>query len=102
MQAATYYKMPCEVVQTLPTGEIDYSALAQRLAANRGRPAILNVNIGTTVKVSGGLRADPKPMTNFPWAHARVLVYHSPMLLTMKLASCVLLLRRRLTCAHVP
>jgi len=49
-KAATYYKMPCEVVQTLPTGEIDYSALAQRLAANRGRPAILNVNIGTTVK----------------------------------------------------
>ena len=42
--------MPCEVVPTLPTGEIDYSALSQRLSANRGRPAILNVNIGTTVK----------------------------------------------------
>ena len=31
-------------------GEIDYDELGRRLAANRGRPAIINVNIGTTVK----------------------------------------------------
>lgn len=49
-KAASYYKMECEVVRTQPTGEIDYSALAKALDANRGRPAIMNVNIGTTVK----------------------------------------------------
>jgi len=49
-KAASYYKMDCEVVRTLPTGEIDYTALRSALDANRGRPAILNVNIGTTVK----------------------------------------------------
>ena len=31
-------------------GEIDYDDLGRRLAANKGRPAIINVNIGTTVK----------------------------------------------------
>ncbi len=34
----------------LPTGEIDYEALKAALVANAGKPAILNVNIGTTVK----------------------------------------------------
>merc|ERR1740130_2261558 len=42
--------MDCEAVATLPVGEIDYDELGRRLAANKGRPAILNVNIGTTVK----------------------------------------------------
>ena len=49
-KAARYYKMDCEAVPTLPMGEIDYDELGRRLAANRGRPAIINVNIGTTVK----------------------------------------------------
>jgi len=49
-KAARYYKMDCEAVPTLPMGEIDYDDLGRRLAANKGRPAIINVNIGTTVK----------------------------------------------------
>lgn len=35
---------------TLHTGEIDYDELRTSLAANAARPAIINVNIGTTVK----------------------------------------------------
>ncbi len=37
-------------VNTLETGEIDYDELRERLVENSHRPAILNVNIGTTVK----------------------------------------------------
>jgi histidine decarboxylase len=37
-------------IDTLDSGEIDYDQLTARLEANKGRPAILNVNIGTTVK----------------------------------------------------
>ena len=35
---------------TLESGEIDYDELRSELAANAARPAIINVNIGTTVK----------------------------------------------------
>ncbi len=41
---------PHPQVPTLSTGEIDYDALQSSLAANASRPAIINVNIGTTVK----------------------------------------------------
>jgi hypothetical protein len=34
----------------LPSGEIDYNDLRKHLLANKDKPAILNVNIGTTVK----------------------------------------------------
>ena len=37
-------------VGTLESGEIDYDELRAVLAANSARPAILNVNIGTTVR----------------------------------------------------
>lgn len=37
-------------IDTLESGEIDYAHLTARLEANKDRPAILNVNIGTTVK----------------------------------------------------
>jgi hypothetical protein len=40
----------CFQVGTLESGEIDYDDLKARLAANNSRPAIINVNIGTTVK----------------------------------------------------
>lgn len=42
--------MDCEAIRTMPMGEIDYDSLGRRLAENKGRPAIINVNIGTTVK----------------------------------------------------
>ena len=44
------YRMPTEAVNTLPTGEIDYEHFRMRLRANQNKPAIVNVNIGTTVK----------------------------------------------------
>ena len=37
-------------VNTLATGEMDYNHFAAELARNRGRDAIINVNVGTTVK----------------------------------------------------
>lgn len=49
-KAARYYRMDAKSIPTLPMGEIDYDILAQELAKNRDRPAIINVNIGTTVK----------------------------------------------------
>jgi len=49
-KAARYYRMDAKAVPTLPTGEIDYNVLSEELDKNRDRPAILNVNIGTTVK----------------------------------------------------
>jgi histidine decarboxylase len=49
-KAANYYRMDIEVIPTLPVGEIDYDVLEKALVANKGRPAIMNVNIGTTVK----------------------------------------------------
>ncbi|KAJ9528608.1 hypothetical protein QJQ45_020416 [Haematococcus lacustris] len=49
-KAARMYRMPAVKVGTLATGEIDYDDLRQRLLENKDKPAILNVNIGTTVK----------------------------------------------------
>jgi len=49
-KAAKYYRMEAEEIDTLPSGEIDYYHLADRLKANIDKPAIINVNIGTTVK----------------------------------------------------
>ncbi len=37
-------------IATLPSGEINYDELEGRLRANVARPAIINVNIGTTVR----------------------------------------------------
>ena len=45
------YRMDAVKVGTLDSGEIDYEELRGALAANAPhRPAIINVNIGTTVK----------------------------------------------------
>jgi len=49
-KAARYYRMDAKSIPTLPMGEIDYDALERQLAANKDKPAIINVNIGTTVK----------------------------------------------------
>ena len=39
--------MDAQSIPTLPMGEMDYDALAVALEANKHRPAIINVNIGT-------------------------------------------------------
>jgi histidine decarboxylase len=49
-KAARYYRMDLRSIPTLPMGEINYELLAQELDRNREYPAIINVNIGTTVK----------------------------------------------------
>nr|KJB16469.1 hypothetical protein B456_002G231300 [Gossypium raimondii] len=49
-KAARMYRMECVKVDTLVSGEIDCSDLRPKLLANKDKPAILNVNIGTTVK----------------------------------------------------
>jgi histidine decarboxylase len=49
-KAARYYRMDAKSIPTLPMGEIDYEALEKELSLNKDRPAIINVNIGTTVK----------------------------------------------------
>ncbi|KAG2448549.1 hypothetical protein HYH02_006440 [Chlamydomonas schloesseri] len=49
-KAARMYRMEAEKIPTLETGEINYDDLKAALVKNAGKPAILNVNIGTTVK----------------------------------------------------
>ena len=49
-KAARYYRMDLRAIPTLPMGEINYDLLESELDKNRHKPAIINVNIGTTVK----------------------------------------------------
>ncbi|BBN18075.1 serine decarboxylase [Marchantia polymorpha subsp. ruderalis] len=49
-KAARMYRMDVVKVETLLSGEIDCVDLKHKLSENADRPAILNVNIGTTVK----------------------------------------------------
>uniref|UniRef100_A0A0E0K0T4 Serine decarboxylase n=1 Tax=Oryza punctata TaxID=4537 RepID=A0A0E0K0T4_ORYPU len=49
-KAARMYRMDCVKVDTLISGEIDCADFQRKLLLNRDKPAIINVNIGTTVK----------------------------------------------------
>ncbi|KJE90702.1 serine decarboxylase [Capsaspora owczarzaki ATCC 30864] len=49
-KAARYYRMQSVCVPSLYSGEIDYAALEESIAANLDVPVILSLNIGTTVK----------------------------------------------------
>lgn len=49
-KAARMYRMECVKVDTLVSGEIDCADFRAKLIANKDKPAIINVNIGTTVK----------------------------------------------------
>ncbi|KAJ0976563.1 hypothetical protein J5N97_012037 [Dioscorea zingiberensis] len=49
-KAARMYRMECVKVSTLISGEIDCADFAAKLLLNKDKPAIINVNIGTTVK----------------------------------------------------
>ncbi|CAK9233000.1 unnamed protein product [Sphagnum jensenii] len=49
-KAARMYRMEAVKVDTLISGEIDCTDLKRKLTEGRDKPAILNVNIGTTVK----------------------------------------------------
>ncbi|XP_020111848.1 serine decarboxylase 1 [Ananas comosus] len=49
-KAARMYRMECIKVGTLVSGEIDCADFGAKLLQNKDKPAIINVNIGTTVK----------------------------------------------------
>ncbi|ONK57536.1 uncharacterized protein A4U43_C09F1500 [Asparagus officinalis] len=49
-KAARMYRMDCVKVGTLMSGEIDCADFGSKLLLNKEKPAIINVNIGTTVK----------------------------------------------------
>ncbi|XP_078434532.1 serine decarboxylase-like [Wolffia australiana] len=49
-KASRICRMRCVKVKTLETGEMDCSDFKVKLLQNRNQPAIVNVNIGTTVK----------------------------------------------------
>ncbi|KAK8649188.1 hypothetical protein V6N13_129922 [Hibiscus sabdariffa] len=49
-KATRMNRMECVKVDTLISGEIDCDDLRVKLSANKDKPTILNVNIGTTVK----------------------------------------------------
>ncbi|XP_047064312.1 serine decarboxylase 1 [Lolium rigidum] len=49
-KAARMYRMDCVKVDTLVSGEIDCADFGRKLFENKDKPAIINVNIGTTVK----------------------------------------------------
>ncbi|XP_057473580.1 serine decarboxylase 1-like isoform X2 [Actinidia eriantha] len=49
-KATRMYRMECVKIGTLVTGEIDCADFKAKLLPNKDKPAIINVNIGTTVK----------------------------------------------------
>ncbi len=54
-------------MSTVASGEIDYEELEEQLAANVNRPAIINVNIGTTVILPSSLpTSHPAPIPRNP------------------------------------
>ncbi|KAL0297367.1 UNVERIFIED_CONTAM: Serine decarboxylase [Sesamum radiatum] len=49
-KAARTYRMGSKIIGTLTTGEMDCNDLRAKLILNKDKPAIINVNIGTTFK----------------------------------------------------
>ncbi|CAH9138757.1 unnamed protein product [Cuscuta epithymum] len=49
-KAAKMYRMEFERINTMVNGEVDYADLRSKLLQNKGKPAIINANIGTTFK----------------------------------------------------
>ncbi|VFQ79598.1 unnamed protein product [Cuscuta campestris] len=49
-KAAHMYRMEFEGIETMINGEMDYNDLKSKLLRNKGKPAIINVTIGTTFK----------------------------------------------------
>ncbi|XP_055821953.1 histidine decarboxylase-like isoform X1 [Solanum dulcamara] len=49
-KAARLYRINMEMINTSINGEMDYSNLRAKLLHNKDKPAIININIGTTFK----------------------------------------------------
>jgi len=49
-KAARLYRIPYVVINSQPNGEIDYEDLEQQLATRQDKSAIVNINLGTTLK----------------------------------------------------
>ncbi|XP_054785039.1 serine decarboxylase-like [Prosopis cineraria] len=52
-KAARLFRVKCVIVGTLISGEIDYNELKASILDNKDKPAIINLNLGTTIK--GGI-----------------------------------------------
>eukprot|EP01080_Neovahlkampfia_damariscottae_P007337 gene7337-11656_t len=48
-KASLLFKIPLQTIKTLENGELDYDDFEKKLSANKDKPAIINLNIGTTV-----------------------------------------------------
>ncbi|XP_054819463.1 serine decarboxylase-like [Prosopis cineraria] len=53
LKIARISRVKCVIVGTRPSGEIDYDELKASLLAHQDKPAIVNLNLGTTIK--GGI-----------------------------------------------
>jgi histidine decarboxylase len=51
-KASKFFRIDMEEIDTLKSGEINYEAFEQLLKKNKDRDAVINLNIGTTVKGS--------------------------------------------------
>jgi len=49
-KAARMYQMDIELIETDESGEMIYSDLKEKLQLHLGRPAVVNINVGTTVR----------------------------------------------------
>ncbi len=50
LKAARLYQMAAVVIDSQPNGEIDYADLEAQVVRRGSRPAVVNVNLGTTLK----------------------------------------------------
>jgi histidine decarboxylase len=50
LKAARLFRMPYQMIPSRPNGEIEVDALDEAIGRQGGRPAIVNLNIGTTLK----------------------------------------------------
>jgi histidine decarboxylase len=50
VKASRMFRLPFVQIRSQSNGEIDYTALYQVLATNKNPPAIINLNVGSTVK----------------------------------------------------
>src|SRR5689334_7195591 len=48
-KAAVFFRMELKIIPSQRSGEIDYDAFEKELLKNNDKPAIINLNIGTTL-----------------------------------------------------
>ncbi|KAK3012198.1 hypothetical protein RJ639_010893 [Escallonia herrerae] len=77
-KAARMYRMECEKINTLISGEIDCEDFKAKLLPHKDKPAIINVNIGTTVKGAvDDLDLVIQSLEETGFTHDSVLFFHT-------------------------